>query len=167
MAEQYAAFSNSRQSHGYRRSAFTRVNVRYTFAIYLSSAILTACSVQRYVETARGGLPVTQHEEDEVIWPTPTKQELNQLLAHNDLLGLAMNFYPVGGFDWGAWQEEAIRLVYDPDALAKADLVTIQKLLVLHWRKDRFCEGHWDMAHRCGHLAAVARRLAELAEEME
>ena len=110
---------------------------------------------------------MTQHKEDEAIWPAPTKQDLDRIVATSDPLSLAIEFAPAGGFDWPAWQGEAIRLFNDRDALAKADLVTIQKLMFLHWRKERFCEGHLEAARSCGHLAAVARRLAELAEEME
>ena len=146
---------------------------------------------------------MTQHEEDEAIWPTPTKQDLLAAAGLSDelerepvakcpelertedgaftlpsqfnygpavggLMWFAQQSSPTAGdFNWPAWQDEAARLTNDPDALAKADLVTIQKLLFLHWRKERFCLGHWAAIHSCGHLAAVAHRLGELAEEME
>lgn len=146
---------------------------------------------------------MTQHEEDEAIWPTPTKQELlaaaglvdelehepvaecpefertedgaiilpsefNYGQAVGGLMWFAQQCAPTAGdFNWTAWQREAARLVKDPDALSKADLVTIQKLLFLHWRKERYCIGHWAAAHSCGHLAAIARRLGVLAEEMD
>lgn len=102
-------------------------------------------------------------EDGAIILPS----EFNYGPAVGELMWLAREFAPTIGFDWGKWQGEAIRLVEDPEALAKADLVTIQKLLFLHWRKERFCLGHWASMHSCGHLAAVARRLGELAEEME
>lgn len=67
-------------------------------------------------------------------------------------------------FDWVAWKREAERLVDDPDALARAGLDTICKLLTAHVRQERFCEGHLLSMYKCGHLAAVLRRLAALAD---
>jgi len=48
----------------------------------------------------------------------------------------------VGPFDWTRWQDEAGRYVDNPEAVARADLETIQKLITTHVRKERFCEGH-------------------------
>ena len=68
-------------------------------------------------------------------------------------------------FDWGGWQSEAERYVEDPAQLQRADLETICKLLTIHVRKERFCEGHLAAMFECGHLTAVLRRLADLLEE--
>jgi Family of unknown function (DUF6508) len=108
--------------------------------------------------------PEFEHTEDgAIILPS----EFNYGPAVGDLMWFASEFAPAQGFDWGKWQGEAARLANDPEALAKADLITIQKLLYLHWRKERFCLGHWAAAHRCGHLAAIASRLGVLAGEMD
>lgn len=66
-------------------------------------------------------------------------------------------------FNWVAWKREAEQLVNDPDALGRADLETICRLLTVHVRQERFCEGHLQAMHECGHLTAVLRRLATLA----
>jgi len=69
-------------------------------------------------------------------------------------------------FDWPKWQDEAKRLYCDREALEKADLVTLQKLLTTHTRKDRFCEGHLAAMLREGHVAAILNRLKKIREEM-
>lgn len=69
-------------------------------------------------------------------------------------------------FDWPKWQDEAKRLHCDREALEKADLETLQKLLTTHTRKDRFCEGHLAAMLREGHVAAILNRLKEIREEM-
>ena len=72
----------------------------------------------------------------------------------------------VSPFDWTNWQDEAGRYVDNPDAVAGADLETIQKLITSHVRKERFCEGHLSGMFECGHLTAILRRLAELGDEV-
>jgi hypothetical protein len=62
-------------------------------------------------------------------------------------------------FDWPEWQDEAQRYTDDPEALATADLEVLRKLLTLHLRKDRFCEGHFAGAVAAGHIPAILRRL--------
>ena len=44
-------------------------------------------------------------------------------------------------FDWGAWQEEAVRYVNDVTLLEEADLETLRKLLTTHVRKIVFAKG--------------------------
>lgn len=65
-------------------------------------------------------------------------------------------------FDWGAWQEEARRFL-DPQVLARASLDELRRLLTLHVRADRFSEGHFAAMITSGHIAAILRRLGELA----
>lgn len=65
-------------------------------------------------------------------------------------------------FDWTAWQPQGERLIHDPAVLAVADLSTLRKLLVMHVRKDRFCEGHFGAMLESGHIAAVLRRVASI-----
>lgn len=68
----------------------------------------------------------------------------------------------VYNFDWVEWQGEAERLVRSDGALEQADLSTLRKLLVLHVRKDRFCEGHFAEMLDSGHVRAILRRVAAL-----
>lgn len=65
-------------------------------------------------------------------------------------------------FDWPAWQDEAEKLYDDQEALASVDLDTLRKLLTVHVRKDRFCEGHLAAVIRDGHVLAILKRLADL-----
>jgi len=69
-------------------------------------------------------------------------------------------------FDWVAWQDEAVQLYESPEALGKADIQTLRKLLTLHVRKDRFCEGHLAAVFESGHVTAILQRLRKLRETM-
>lgn len=106
--------------------------------------------------------PFQKVGENMVVMPVlmygPTIERLTKLVYE---YGLVVNF------DWTSWSDQAWRLVNDEGELAKADLVSIQKLLTCHFRKDRFCEGHLAAEHRSGHLAAVLRRIGAIAEGME
>lgn len=72
-------------------------------------------------------------------------------------------------FDYMSWMDEAKRLTDDHDALAVADLETIRKLLVVHWRSDYWDSSneHWEYIASSGHLPALLERLEELANNME
>lgn len=79
------------------------------------------------------------------------------------MIEMAYDIGLVAPFDWSSWQGEAERLIENPAALERADLDTLQKLLTLHIRKDRFCEGHLEAMRECGHLVAILRRIGEIA----
>jgi O-acetyl-ADP-ribose deacetylase len=68
-------------------------------------------------------------------------------------------------FDWGAWQPQAQRLL-DPAAVATATLDQVRRLLTLHVRKERFCEGHLAQVIGSGHVSALLGRLGVLAAEL-
>jgi len=70
-------------------------------------------------------------------------------------------------YDWGSWQEEAVRYFEQPQLVAQADLMTCIKLLTLHVRKERFCEGHLDGMITSGHITAILKRLEILKASME
>ena len=65
-------------------------------------------------------------------------------------------------FDWSKWQPQGEALYRDRSALARASLSTLRRLLTLHLRKDRFCEGHLAGMLAEGHIVAILRRIAEL-----
>lgn len=65
-------------------------------------------------------------------------------------------------FDWTSWGDEARRYQLDSDALARADLLTLRKLLTTHVRADRFTEGHLAAMLESGHIVAILRRLKEI-----
>ncbi len=63
-------------------------------------------------------------------------------------------------FDWSAWQSEAERFVEDPELVRAAEVSEIERLITVHVRKERFCDGHLGAMVGCGHLGAVSGRLA-------
>jgi uncharacterized protein DUF6508 len=65
-------------------------------------------------------------------------------------------------FDWSKWQPRAEALYRNPKALARARISTLRRLLTLHVRKNRFCEGHLAGMLAEGHMLAILRRIAEL-----
>jgi hypothetical protein len=69
-------------------------------------------------------------------------------------------------FRWSEWLDEAKHLYTEPSALQKADLLSLRKLLFLHIRKERFCQGHWVNMLKEGHIAAILRRIQVLRDEM-
>ena len=79
--------------------------------------------------------------------------------------GLIKSLYDNGWvepFDWSEFQDEAIGYFENPTRLETADLETIRKLLTLHVRKDRFCDGHFLEILEAGQIQAILRRLATL-----
>jgi len=70
-------------------------------------------------------------------------------------------------FDWGEWQEEAIRYFNNPDLIKSADTLTLRKLLTLHVRKDRFFDGHLALVIDSGHLISILKRLKELRSKIK
>jgi hypothetical protein len=65
-------------------------------------------------------------------------------------------------FDWPSWQRRAERYYREPSTLDTARLTTLRRLLTLHIRKDRFCEGHLAVILESGHIAAILRRISRL-----
>jgi Family of unknown function (DUF6508) len=77
------------------------------------------------------------------------------------LLSAVYDCHLIVAFDWGAWQDDARRFL-DPEVIARASLDDVRRLLTLHVRKERLCEGHLAEMITSGHVAAVLRRLGEL-----
>ena len=68
-------------------------------------------------------------------------------------------------FDWGGWQSQAEQFCSNPELLNTADMITLQKLLTTHVRKDRFCEGHLACVLKEGHITAILRQLKKIQKE--
>ena len=82
-----------------------------------------------------------------------------------EVLAFTEKLYETGfliQFDWPEWQDVAETYVNDLSKLKTADVETLRKLLTLHVRKDRFCDGHLLDMFESGHIAAILRRLREL-----
>ena len=82
--------------------------------------------------------------------------EFEQILYAND--------WVTPKFDWGEWQDVAEEYVDSPEKIKSADVVTVQKLLTTHVRKDRFCDGHLASMFENGHIVALLRRLKDIRE---
>jgi hypothetical protein len=70
-------------------------------------------------------------------------------------------------FDWGGWQDTAAQYVDSPERLASADPETIRRLLTMHVRKNRFCEGHLACMFENGYIVALLRRLKDIRNELK
>lgn len=66
-------------------------------------------------------------------------------------------------FDWPAWAPRAKFYMDHPEAVARAQLPTLVKLLTTHVRADRFSEGHLHTVFESGHIRAILRRAEALA----
>ena len=77
-------------------------------------------------------------------------EEFIQMLYRNDF---------IIDFDWGSWIHRAQFYMDHPEALAKARLTTLVKLLTIHVRADRFNDGHLAVVFRSGHIREILRRM--------
>jgi len=68
-------------------------------------------------------------------------------------------------FDWPAWQPKASYYYRHPEKLSEAPLPTLRRLLTVHARKDRCCEGHVAAMIGGGHMLEILRRVATVAPE--
>jgi len=69
-------------------------------------------------------------------------------------------------FDWPRWQDQAGEFYSNPELLKTADMLTVQRLLTTHIRKERFCDGHLACMLRNGHISAILHRLKEIRKNM-
>ena len=67
-------------------------------------------------------------------------------------------------FDWTSWEAEAQRFL-DPAVANTASVEEIRRLLTLHFRKERFVEGHFAEMISNGHIGVLLRRLGTLIED--
>jgi hypothetical protein len=68
-------------------------------------------------------------------------------------------------FDWPSWKLESRFATTDPAVIAAAGLTDLRRLLTLHVRQDRFCDGHLGEMVEQGHIAVIVRRVAELVAQ--
>lgn len=69
-------------------------------------------------------------------------------------------------FDWLEWQNEASNYFENPELLENANIEIIQKLLTLHIRKERFCEGHLLGIINSGHMVDILKRLKKIRDQI-
>jgi hypothetical protein len=120
-------------------------------------------------------IPVLSSIPAEAIarWPEAKKKDDGGLVLggglephyHPSVIALMKAFQEnhfIHPFDWPRWQSTAVKIFNEPSRLSKARLETCVKLITLHVRKDRFVGGHFGEMVRCGHIAAILHRLAQL-----
>jgi hypothetical protein len=61
------------------------------------------------------------------------------------------------------WESTAWRIFKNPDLLRRVQMKTCIKLLTLHIRRERFCDGHLAWMLNEGHITAILRRMGELS----
>lgn len=66
------------------------------------------------------------------------------------------------GFEWQGFEAAAQIFLDQPERLATADLATVQKLLNLHVRKERYHDGHLAEVLASGHITLLLERLSAL-----
>jgi hypothetical protein len=66
-------------------------------------------------------------------------------------------------FNWEAWEAEARGYLQDPGRLKDADLSLLRRLVTWHVRQNRFAKDHLATMIAQGHMAALLRRLKEVA----
>ena len=67
-------------------------------------------------------------------------------------------------FDWRKWQGKVKQLCLETEALKKANLETIQKLLTSYIRGERFCEGLLARVLEDGYITAILHRLKDIRD---
>jgi ribonuclease J len=112
-------------------------------------------------------MDVNRHKVEAVFRYLPDLQDdPGRFVEGDDFVPFIEGLYEaklVTEFDWMEWTDQAQRYVDDQDLVESADILTIQKLLTTHVRNDRFCDGHLKAMVLDGHIAAILRRLQELA----
>ena len=106
----------------------------------------------------------------------PSEQERLEALAgyrdRADEIGFERFCYKFGWvepFDWGKWKdtEEAIQLRDDPDVLAQATPLHLQKLLTVIIRQDRFVTGLIQYHFESGLIDGIMDRAKALVEDKD
>ena len=118
-------------------------------------------------------LPIFDHPE-ECFTEIPSTKEGNTIsfggIVYSDAVGAFLKaLYRQDFFiqiNWPEWQGQAQMLFEHPELLKQATLETLRKLLWLHVRKERFCEGHLMEMIQTGHIKAILERLKELRQSM-
>lgn len=127
--------------------------------------------------------PPTREDLDAVLWHLPRLREQVEARAADP--EAADGLYPAKfsaavrkvvealfqhrfmfPFNYQPWMDEARKLEEDRELLSKADLETLRKLVVVHWRRDYwdYDHTHWESIAASGHLVAILDRLQEIAE---
>lgn len=70
-------------------------------------------------------------------------------------------------FDWQAEFENNEEMLADEEALQKADLDTLRKIMTAHYRIDRYDEGHLSRLILSGYWGKCLNRLQALYDSMD
>ncbi|MBN1521546.1 MAG: hypothetical protein JW928_03350 [Candidatus Aureabacteria bacterium] len=69
-------------------------------------------------------------------------------------------------FNWPKWKKEGEKLIQDRRRIEKANLVTLQKLLTMHVRMERFREGYLASIIKSGHMRDILKRIEAIRRKM-
>ena len=83
-----------------------------------------------------------------------------------DFIQAAYDHGWVISYDWPEARAWAESLSSDPALLSATDLGDLRRLITLHVRLERFCDGHIAAMIRSGHLGRVLRRLTALRDPL-
>lgn len=121
-------------------------------------AVVSHLQVLRDAVAVRAADPATNSHEYSSEFNSVVRQIVNEFHTRRFMYA----------FDYMSWMDEGQRLMEDHEAIATADLETIRKLLVVHWRSDYWDMNneHWEQIAASGHLTALLERLAAIAEDM-
>ena len=93
----------------------------------------------------------------------------NQCREYNSVvLSFEESLYQHGfirNFDWMKWTPDAQRIFDNPALLQRARMTTCVRLLTLHVRTERMCDGHLGAMLEAGHITAILRRMGVLASQ--
>ena len=96
------------------------------------------------------------------------KGEFSWVEYCHDVLAFELALYEhhfIVELDWEFWQRHAEEYYRNPDLLATADIPTLRRILTVHVRKDRLCEGHLARMFTSGQITGILHRLRDIAEE--
>jgi hypothetical protein len=122
------------------------------------------------IDKVLGFLPIVEGTTRK-LWTWPENDDIlfSGPVYSDEVLAFERALYEEGfiiPFDWTKWQPTAERLTGCPELLAEVDLVTLQRLLTTHVRKERFCAGHLASVLGSGHICAVLHRLRAIRETL-
>ena len=132
---------------------------------------ITACGIDKLLKF----LPIFEQNGyrcAEWVQPPPSEDGINVFPflkyyeAVNEFITILYEEgFIIISFDWVHWQYGK-NLCKNPKALEKAKLKTLQKLLTVHIRCERFCEGHLAIELESGDIIGILRRLKEIRNKM-
>ncbi len=111
-----------------------------------------------------------RNEADYGVGPKPAVVQNGVISIHSAVLSAKASEFVtacyeehfVQPFDWGKWSKRHKDGVTSDSLIAEADLTTIIKMLTVHIRADRFCDGYFLSVMRDGTILKILERLRDI-----